>query len=124
LYRFFLQAPNNQNHYYQGTPDAPGGYSLEAVAFDVYIGTVPGLVSLYQFYIGADIDHVMTTNLGEAGGHPKIHIGYCSQNSGPLGSKPLHRYFSPSHKDHFVTINPGGENLSGYVYEGIVCYVP
>ncbi len=79
---------------------------------------------MYQFYLAADIDHVVTTNPAEGQGHPKAILGYCAQNSGPLGNKPVHRYFRPDKQDHFVTLNPNGENLKNYGYEGVVCYVP
>ena len=116
---------------YEGTTF---GYNYEGIQGYIYTSQIPGTVPLYMLYNTKAGDHFYTISPDGANPigdwQPKGLIGYVYSESGQADRLPLYRWYKPSpHKpkktDHFYTTSRSEPtSSSGYVYEGIECYVP
>ena len=109
------------------------GYISQGVACLILTSPCCGAIPLHRYFVGGpNANHFYTTNAGEigtttvgqAGNHGYVYegvAGYCYKMQVP-GTFPLYRYVG-SRTDHFYTKGSLPHEVSGYIYEGIQCYV-
>ena len=141
LYQYW--SPRVQDHFYTQsiqeigvtTPGRKGrhGYSAQGVACHLLSARCSGVESLHRYYVGGHrADHFYTTNAGEigtttvgrSGKHGYVYegvAGYCYKTQ-IQGTSPLYRFYG-GRNDHFYTKGPIPNEVAGYIYEGIQCYV-
>jgi len=132
FYRYYRS--DMVNHFYTTNyNDLRGGdstYRYEGVECKIYSSQVSGTVPLYRYYY-PHADHFYTTNIKEIGTATKGKYGnhgyrsegvagYCYPTRVP-GTTALYRHWRPSSRNHFYRTSGG--TVSGYIYEGIACYV-
>ena len=110
------------------------GYDYEGIQGYIFPTQKTGTVPLYMLYNSSVGDHFYTissSGAGEISGwKPKGIIGYVYPNSGQSDRNPVYRWYNPSPNkpkktDHFYTMSQSEPRPnSGYVYEGIECYLP
>ena len=142
LYQYWN--PHVHDHFYTQsiqeigvtTPGQKGhhGYIAQGVACHLLSAPCSGVESLHRYYVGGhSANHFYTTNAGEigtttvgqAGNHGYVYegvAGYCYQTQ-VRGTSPLYRFYGGGRNDHFYTKGPIPNEVAGYTYEGIQCYV-
>ena len=65
---------------------------------------------------------ISASQAGNINWNPALSVNH-NFNIAPPATVPFHRYYSDTITDHFYTINPAGEILTGYNYEGIEAYI-
>ena len=120
----------NPDHYYTtGSTDlgaGSGGYVFENPGTGYIFKTnVSGTVPLYRWYRSSPGQHFYTVSSVSIPGYTYEGIAGYVYTTQVSGTRPLYRYFRSSAGDHFYTVNYSelGSGASGYVLEGIECYV-
>ena len=117
------------------TPGQHGrhGYIAQGVACHLLSAPRRGAVPLYRYYRGGpNANHFYTTNAGEIGttvvGRKGRYgyfyegvAGYCHKTQVP-GTSPLYRFYG-GRIDHFYTKCSIPNEVAGYNYNGIQCFV-
>ena len=118
------------------TPGQKGlhGYIAQGVACHLFSAPSSGVVPLHRYYHGGpNANHFYTTNAGEIGttivgqggryGYVYEGVaGYC-YNTQVYGTSPLYRYYGGRRNGHFYTKGPMPNEVAGYTYQRIQCYV-
>jgi hypothetical protein len=126
---YYSGGSNNADHMFTQSGSSPAGYSYEGPHFFLFQSSFAGMTTLYQCYHSGIKDHLQTTNPGEcsSNGYGGLQaLGFCSTSKTGNTPNELKRLYSPSMKDHFVTLNAAGEAAGdpSYSIEGTVCWVP
>ena len=110
------------------------GRVLEGIAcYVLQVASNPQLpvAALVRLFKGSIDDHFYTTDQTEADNAVQ-HDGYTLElvacdafdpNNPPAGTFQLHRFFNPQTGEHFYTVNPGAEMLTGFQEEAPPCFV-
>ncbi len=101
-------------------------YKYEGVAFKSFdvSSVAPNLMIIYRCYQRTSARHFVSSNPSCEGFTQEGSLGkiYSTQ---VLGSSALHRFYNPSTFDYLITVSYlEGSVAFGYVYEGIIGYVP
>jgi hypothetical protein len=125
-----LYHPTDYDHFYTAD-EAEGtccGYYVESTSY-FYLSTtqVPGTVPLYQCYLAAWTDHMLSvsSDCEGSGTPPSGIVGYIA-TAAACGAVPLYRLFDPAGLDHiFTTSDAEREALlaGGCSNEGVTGYV-
>ncbi|WP_156306668.1 hypothetical protein [Novosphingobium sp. AAP1] len=121
VYRFY-QGPSHfyTNYYPEG---ANVGFKFEGYGFLVYKLSASGMHPLYRCYNASNQVRLISVQQNCEGLSNEGAFGYAADNSSS-GLVPLYRFHNSSATD-FLTTETYDEGVNaGYVYEGILGYVP
>lgn len=132
LYRFY--SPKLKDNMYgtcwdEGpTPTYPIYVGIEGY---VFAEQLDGTIALHRCYAPKEKDHLLgrETEMKGPGHNYEGIVGYVYPDKGPIiHTIPLKRYYKiyggSYGQDHLYTTNPAKEDLSGFIFESTICYLP
>ena len=121
IYRFYQGPSHFYTIYYPEGANA--GFKFEGYGFLVYKGSTAGTHPLYRCYNSSNQARLVSVQQNCEGLINEGIFGYAS-DSASSGLVPLYRFHNSNATDFLITESYNEGENAGFVYEGILGYVP